>query len=126
MEVDNDKIRRAKSCLNDSKKKNLFYRTNFWNFQNLDSFEKSPEDGNTVRKLQRINMFENVFVDDNSNNELNNNMDDQKNRFSHNNYANNLKLNFSYNDNIIPNIRNKNRNYTCCNCDKYDSKPVCK
>ena len=79
----NTKIRRVKSLINNSKKKNLFYKANFY----FDSNEK-----NSVKrkkgKMQRINMYENVFIQD----ELDNN------RFSHNNYSNNLNLNFSYND----------------------------
>ena len=119
MKGEEQKIRRVKSLsVNDTKKKNKFYKTNFWNFQNFDYNENNP-----VKKVQKINMYENVFIDENSKNDFIPMNIDKKIRFSHNNYYNNLNLNYSYNDIIRPSIRNNN---ICCNCNKYDPKSNCK
>ena len=120
------KIRRVKSCVNDNKKKNLFYKANCLNYK-INNSDKRNSDTNIPVNLHRINMFENVFIDENQDNEFNGNNSKNKNRYSHNNYHNNLNLNFSYNDKIRPvgpKINNKNKQN--CNCDKYDSKSKCK
>ena len=113
------KIRRVKSCVNDNKKKNLFYKANFYFDSNEKNSEKNIEN---ISKLQRNNMYENVFIDDNLNDF--NNL--ENNRFSHNNYYNNLNLNFYYNDIIKPSKNSKNKKVSKCNCNKYDSKSNCK
>ena len=67
MDTDTDtesKIRRVKSCLNDNKKKNLFYRANCWNFKTKES-NKNNSDTNMPFNLNRINMFQNVYIDHN-------------------------------------------------------------
>ena len=90
------KIRRPKSCANDNRKKNLFYKTNFWHFKKNDKIKRNS-DNNIFGKVQRINMLENDFINDKLNEEINdlNNLEVQY-RFSHNNYIN--KLNLGYND----------------------------
>ena len=119
MKGDESKIRRAKSIsCDDIKKKNLFYKANFRNFKNFDYNENNPEG-----KVQKINMYENVVIDENCNNDFLGRNINKKNRFSHQNYYNNLNLNFSYNEIIKPSIRNNN---ICCNCNKYDPKSNCK
>ena len=92
------KIRRTKSCSTDNRKKNLFYKTNFWYFKKNDKIKRNS-DNNIFGKVQRKNMFEKVFVNDKLKEELNdmNNQEIQY-RYSHNNYMNKLNLSNSYND----------------------------
>ena len=120
------KIRRVKSCVIDNKKKNLFYKANCLNY-NIKNSNKINSDTDIPVNLHRINMFENVFIDENQDNEFNGKSSKNKNRQSHNNYCNNLSLNFSYNDKIRPvNPKINNKNKQNCNCDKYDNKSKCK
>ena len=85
------KIRRTKSYSNDNRKKNLFYKTNF------KKKSKRNSDNNILGKVQRINMFENAFINDKIKEEDMNNQEVQF-RFSHNNYMNKLNLSNSRND----------------------------
>ena len=147
------KIRRVKSWVNDNKKTNLFYKANFFNFHykiNNNKKNKRHSDNIILGKLQRINMFENVFIDndDNSSNKSNNGNIILYNKTENDN-KDNINLNFSYseiikpiktnnnntdnnsnNNNVETNNRiNKNRSRSktiICNCNKYDNKTSCK
>ena len=115
------KIRRTKSYSNDNRKKNLFYKTNYWYFKKND---KRNSDNNILEKVQRINMLENAFINDKLKEELNDiNNKETLYRFSHNNYRNKLNLSNSHNDwksgrkknksNKKKKISNSNNNNKC-------------
>ena len=105
-----EKPRKTKSYINKNKKKNLFYKTNFYfikSYEKNNNKNKRNSDNDILGKLQRLNMFENVFINDTLNKELNNR--EVQYRFSHNNYSNNLNLSFLYNDeNIKSGIKKRN------------------
>ena len=110
------KIRRVKSNVSDNKKKNLFYKANFNDSKNIKTNKRNSD--TNVLKLQRINMYENVFINDNS--------FIGRNHTDNNKYCNNLNLNFSYND-IIKQVRKNNKKKSIrCNCNKYDNQSNCK
>ena len=81
--ISNSNKKRNKSCSNIKTKTNLFYKTNF------DGLKHSiNSDTNIFNKAQKINIFENVIINNENNSSL--------------------KLSYSYNDNKISNtIENK-------------------
>ena len=109
--IENSNKKRVKSYVNIRNKKNLFYKKNFNSESNNNLKNNIHSDTNIFGKAQKINIFENVIIN-NDLTKIDNN----------NNFSNNLKLNFSYNkDN---NINNFEKNL--CDCDKYDNKNKCK
>ena len=80
--IENSNKKRNKSFSNGRNKTNLFYKTNFDNLKH-----SIHSDTNIFNKAQKINIFENVII---------NNIDN-----------NSLKLSYSYNNENSKNIENK-------------------
>ena len=97
--MENSNIKRVKSYSIKRNKKNIFFKSNNEHSNNIKKIVHS--DNNIFSKAQKINIFENVII-----NNINNN---------------NLKLSYSFN-----NENSKNKEKNICNCDKYNDKSKCK
>ena len=96
--IENSNKKRVKSYNSIRNKNNLFYKTDYNGIKSLKHSTKS--DNNIFGKAQKINIYENVII-----NNLNND---------------NLKLSYSFNNN------SKNEENKICNCNKYNNKEKCK
>ena len=83
--IENSNKKRVKSCANVRNNINLFYKTNFDGIKSMKNSIHS--DTNIFNKAQKINIFENVII---------NNVDN-----------NSLKLSYSYNNDNSRSIQNK-------------------